>query len=81
MAVTGVPNYQRDHAVRMAKFARSVMECSQRILTDLQTSLGSDTADLAMRVGLHSGPVTAVSADDASEAGTVLSRFCLLLLE
>ena len=59
VAVTGVPTVQRDHVIRMAKFARAVVECSQRVLTDLQDSLGADTADLAMRIGLHSGSVTA----------------------
>ena len=30
-----------------------------RILGELQHTLGADTLELAMRVGLHSGPVTA----------------------
>ena len=29
------------------------------LLSDLEQSLGSDTVELGMRVGLHSGPVTA----------------------
>ena len=62
MAVTGVPAPQRDHAVRMAKFARAILERSQRVLTDtLQDLLGADTADLGLRIGLHSGPVTGMS--------------------
>ncbi|CAB9524168.1 Receptor-type guanylate cyclase gcy [Seminavis robusta] len=59
MAVTGLPNPQPDHAVRMVKFARDCMNRMVRALEDLQMQLGPDTRDLAMRVGLHSGPVTA----------------------
>jgi len=28
-------------------------------MSELESSLGPDTADLAIRIGLHSGPVTA----------------------
>lgn len=59
VAVTGVPNHQERHAVLMVRFA---FECLQKlsVLTKkLETVLGPDTADLGMRVGIHSGPVTA----------------------
>ena len=45
--------------VRMVKFAKSCMEKLDLILNDLEISLGSDTMQLGMRVGIHSGSVTA----------------------
>jgi class 3 adenylate cyclase len=60
MAVTGVPEPQDDHAVRMVKFARDCMIImAPQVLVSLQDQLGKDTADLGFRVGLHSGSVTA----------------------
>ena len=46
------------HAVRMVKFARDAQARMARLLDELQLSLGEDTKDLVMRIGLHSGPVT-----------------------
>ena len=43
----------------MAKFARDCMAEMQVLVQKLEVTLGPDTADLAIRVGLHSGPVTA----------------------
>ena len=59
MAATGLPNPQPDHAVRMVKFARDCILMMGGLLEELVMSLGEDTTDLAMRVGLHSGGVTA----------------------
>jgi class 3 adenylate cyclase len=59
VAVTGVPVPQDDHAVIMAKFARDVLKTLKEELKKLEHVLGSETLHLAMRVGLHSGPVTA----------------------
>lgn len=59
VAACGLPEPQPDHAVVMCKFAN---ECSAKfkILTAALTeTLGQDTAELAMRIGLHSGSVTA----------------------
>jgi len=59
VAVTGLPEPQDDHAVRMVKFAR---ECLLRLhdwTRQLEVRLGPETGDLGLRVGLHSGPVTA----------------------
>jgi class 3 adenylate cyclase len=58
MAATGLPNPQSDHALRMVKFARDCMLQMAVLLEDLGLSLGADTIDLAMRVGMHSGGVT-----------------------
>ena len=43
----------------MARFARDCMYRFQALSQQLEVSLGPDTADLTIRVGLHSGPVTA----------------------
>jgi class 3 adenylate cyclase len=59
VAVTGLPDPRKDHAVVMARFARDCMHKMQNLSKKLEVSLGPDTGDLAMRIGLHSGPVTA----------------------
>jgi len=43
----------------MAKFARDCLAAFNSVTTKLEVTLGPDTGDLAMRVGLHSGAVTA----------------------
>jgi class 3 adenylate cyclase len=58
VAVTGLPDPQADHAILMARFADDCMKRMRQLTTDLASTLGEDTAALAMRVGLHSGPVT-----------------------
>ena len=59
MACTGVPKMRDDHAVLMVKFARACLTRMSQLLPTLQDSLGDDTVHLSMRVGIHSGPVTA----------------------
>eukprot|EP00934_Nitzschia_sp_Nitz4_P003659 Nitzschia sp. Nitz4//scaffold84_size84139//67428//72955//NITZ4_005210-RA/size84139-processed-gene-0.21-mRNA-1//-1//CDS//3329559069//3649//frame0 len=59
MAVTGIPNEQPDHAVRMARFATECKEKMEEITTELTGTLGDGTDDLALRTGMHSGEVTA----------------------
>jgi len=59
VAVTGLPDPNKDHAVVMARFAyECILEMSE-LVKSLEVSLGPGTSDLAIRVGLHSGPVTA----------------------
>jgi class 3 adenylate cyclase len=48
--------YCKDHALVMARFARDCLSSLQIITKELEVMLGPDTADLTMRVGLHSGP-------------------------
>ena len=57
--VTGIPNPQSDHAVIMVRFAKDCMVRLSQITNDLIDTLGEDTAQLKMRVGLHSGETTA----------------------
>lgn len=59
VAVTGLPEPTPDHAVIMAKFAQRCLLRFSELTKELELSLGPGTADLGIRVGLHSGPVTA----------------------
>jgi class 3 adenylate cyclase len=59
VAVTGLPDPQEDHAVIMTKFAHECLNKTNYLTQQLETSLGPETGDLMMRIGLHSGPVTA----------------------
>lgn len=59
VAVSGLPEPRKDHASVMARFARDCL-CAMNDLTKrLEVTLGPDTGELSMRLGLHSGPVTA----------------------
>ena len=59
MAVSGLPEPRKDHASVMARFARDCLSAMNKLTKKLEVSLGPDTGELSMRVGLHSGPVTA----------------------
>lgn len=59
VAVSGLPDPRKDHAVVMARFARDCMVRMRFLTKKLEVTLGPDTGDLAMRMGMHSGPVTA----------------------
>jgi class 3 adenylate cyclase len=59
VAVTGLPEPRADHAVAMCKFSRDCLDKFNELVKDLEIKLGPDTGDLALRTGLHSGPVTA----------------------
>lgn len=53
VAVAGVPDFRRDHAVAMARFARDILYKTAGLTKRLEITLGPDTADLSMRIGLH----------------------------
>jgi class 3 adenylate cyclase len=59
VAVTGLPEPQPDHAVIMARFAKDVLARMHGLTKQLELTLGPDTGELTLRIGLHSGPVTA----------------------
>jgi class 3 adenylate cyclase len=59
VAVTGLPSPQPDHAIIMAKFAADILKKLEEVTRMLEVELGPDTGDLRMRIGIHSGPVTA----------------------
>ena len=59
VAVTGLPEPNEEHAIVMCKFARDCLDTFNELVKQLEIVLGPDTGDLALRTGLHSGPVTA----------------------
>jgi Adenylate and Guanylate cyclase catalytic domain len=59
VAVSGLPDPRSDHAVVMARFAADCQGKFQELTKHLELTLGPDTAELALRCGIHSGPVTA----------------------
>ena len=59
MAATGLPEKRDDHAILMARFARDSLRKMLRVVQKLEVRLGPGTADLGLRIGIHSGPVTA----------------------
>ena len=59
VAATGLPEPQADHALRMARFATKMMHSMIDVTRQLEVRLGPDTGELRIRVGMHSGPVTA----------------------
>jgi hypothetical protein len=59
VAATGLPYPQERHATIMAKFTIACVRKFSSLMKQLETVLGPDTSDLALRVGIHSGPVTA----------------------
>jgi len=59
VACAGLPVKQPKHAVIMAKFAKKTLKRYETLIKKLETYLGPDTVDLGLRMGIHSGPVTA----------------------
>mmetsp|Transcript_27767 Transcript_27767/g.64985 ORF Transcript_27767/g.64985 Transcript_27767/m.64985 type:complete len:1198 (+) Transcript_27767:98-3691(+) len=59
VAVAGLPEARKDHAVAMCRFAQDCKKAFTDVVNRLEMLLGPETADLSMRFGLHSGPVTA----------------------
>lgn len=58
VAATGLPDPQKDHALRMTRFANDCMQRMNILTAELSETLGPDTAHLKLRVGLHSGKIT-----------------------
>mmetsp|Transcript_8004 Transcript_8004/g.20080 ORF Transcript_8004/g.20080 Transcript_8004/m.20080 type:complete len:1233 (+) Transcript_8004:204-3902(+) len=59
VAVVGLPEPRKDHAVVMSKFAKECREKFSELTKKLELTLGPETGDLALRIGIHSGAVTA----------------------
>ncbi|CAB9527558.1 Receptor-type guanylate cyclase gcy [Seminavis robusta] len=59
VAVTGIPEPQAKHAVIMVRFAQDCIAEMELVTHELAESLGEDTTELKMRVGMHSGSTTA----------------------
>jgi len=58
VAVCGIPEARKDHAVAMLRFARDCQVRMTALSQQLEVTLGPDTAELGFRIGIHSGPVT-----------------------
>jgi class 3 adenylate cyclase len=59
VAVCRLPDPRRDHAVVMARFALDCQHERNDLTKLLEVKLGPGTGDVTVRIGLHSGPVTA----------------------
>ncbi|CAB9526252.1 Receptor-type guanylate cyclase gcy [Seminavis robusta] len=59
LAVCGLPQPNPDHSTIMVKFAGSCLSKMNELVKKLGEQLGAETEKLQLRVGLHSGPVTA----------------------
>lgn len=59
VAVAGLPEPRKDHFIAAGRLAGDIVIRMGVITKQLETELGPDTADLGIRVGMHSGPVTA----------------------
>ncbi|KAL7580174.1 hypothetical protein ACA910_012925 [Epithemia clementina (nom. ined.)] len=59
VAVAGLPEPRKDHAIVMARFARDCLVQFTATVKAMVVELGPDTEELGVRIGLHSGPVTA----------------------
>eukprot|EP00934_Nitzschia_sp_Nitz4_P002225 Nitzschia sp. Nitz4//scaffold55_size114948//37568//41472//NITZ4_003894-RA/size114948-augustus-gene-0.69-mRNA-1//-1//CDS//3329554509//2225//frame0 len=58
VAASGIPDYRCEHAVIMVKFARDILAKMVSLTKELEVTLGPDTGDLSLHIGVHSGPVT-----------------------
>ena len=56
VAVCGLPDPRKDHAVVMTRFARECLARMHELSRRLDVVLGPGTGELGMRIGLHSGP-------------------------
>ena len=55
VAICGLPEPRKRHATAVARFARDTMVKFHEIIQRLQITLGPETSELKMRVGIHSG--------------------------
>jgi class 3 adenylate cyclase len=53
------PSREQIHAVAMSRFANDMINAMRKLTKGLEITLGPETSDLSLRVGLHSGAVTA----------------------
>lgn len=59
VAATGLPEQREDHLEALARFAKLSLFRTSSLTRDLEATLGPGTGELALRFGIHSGPVTA----------------------
>jgi hypothetical protein len=53
VAVTGLPDSNKEHAVVCAKFAYQCLLAMDQLTQQLELTLGPGTSELALRIGLH----------------------------
>ena len=53
VAAAGLPDPNEEHAILACRFARSCLKAMKEITLQLEVSLGPDTADLDLRIGMH----------------------------
>jgi class 3 adenylate cyclase len=58
MAVAGIPDPRPDHAVVIVEFAQQCIARMSMLTKELVRSMGPDTCDLGLKVGIHSGQIT-----------------------
>jgi len=51
--VTGLPDPRKDHATAMVRFAKDMVHSMATLTKKMEVTLGPDTGDLGLRVGLH----------------------------
>ena len=59
VAVCGLPEPNKNHAIAMGRFAFECLKVMKSKTRELEMTLGPGTADLNLRIGLHSGPTIA----------------------
>lgn len=60
VAATGIPDPQPNYGAEiMVRFARTCLIRMNILTKELESQLGPGTAELSLRIGIHSGPVTA----------------------
>eukprot|EP00980_Cylindrotheca_fusiformis_P014244 scaffold3765_cov117-Cylindrotheca_fusiformis.AAC.1 len=59
VAAAGLPDPIQDHAVVACKFACDCLKKMHEMTRKMEVSLGPDTTELDLRIGIHSGQVTA----------------------
>jgi class 3 adenylate cyclase len=53
VAVAGLPDPNEEHAIAACRFARSCLKKMKEMTLKLEVTLGPDTADLGIRVGIN----------------------------
>lgn len=59
VAVTGLPEPDKNHVVSCNKFARQCLVAMEVLTQELEITSSPGTSDLGLQIGLHLGPITA----------------------
>jgi hypothetical protein len=61
VAVCGLPDPRKNHALLMCRFARDCLHAMRKLVMEMSDTLGPDTLELKLRIGLHSGEFSLTS--------------------